>query len=538
MKNTLKKLFGALAFLTLLSAPAGENLFDSAKIIPGKFGTWDAETKTVRVSIPHGTKVSNATEGVRFVPDNAKFAGKTVKFSFKIKTDDVRSVGGKNFHNAKLLLAGATKNDPYWRGSKGFTGTNDWTEVVWRLPFYGDNIRLAAVFGLQFATGTAEFKDIRAEICDPFEAFRLKQKLPADFKCEYSPAVRNAPRLRGVVAEYYVFDDPTAFDTLEKWNVNVVRLWLGPKGANLNYKTYEAEMERQFKRLKELCPEFEKRGIKVIMTYRVPGGRYSNPQVFGTAGEISRKDNELSAFRIFQSEEWLNLFVRIWENAARTFRDEPAVWAYDLLNEPVQTAECRWNYLEVQQKAAEAIRKIDAEKPVMIASNYWGGVDTFIYLQPLPLKNIIYQFHCYLPGVYTHQGLRDKMKRIKEGNPIRYPSKVDVFGLHAAHHTVEYVDKERLRKNFQPVLDFQKKYGAIIYAGEFSVIRWAPDGDRYLDDMVSLLEENQWHWTYHTFREKWNGWSLEHSDDWKEQKAVPDTKRKQVILKYLSLNRK
>lgn len=56
--------------------------------------------------------------------------------------------------------------------------------------------------------------------------------------------------------------------------------------------------------------------------------------------------------------------------------------------------------------------------------------------------------------------------------------------------------------------------------------------------MVSLLEENQWHWTYHTFREKWNGWSLEHSDDWKEQKAVPDTKRKQVILKYLSLNRK
>ena len=32
MKNTLKKLFGALAFLTLLSAPAGENLFDSAKI--------------------------------------------------------------------------------------------------------------------------------------------------------------------------------------------------------------------------------------------------------------------------------------------------------------------------------------------------------------------------------------------------------------------------------------------------------------------------------------------------------------------------
>ena len=152
------------------------------------------------------------------------------------------------------------------------------------------------------------------------------------------------------------------------------------------------------------------------------------------------------------------------------------------------------------------------------------------------LKNIIYQFHCYLPGVYTHQGLRDKMKRIKEGNPIRYPSKVDVFGLHAAHHTVEYVDKERLRKNFQPVLDFQKKYGAIIYAGEFSVIRWAPDSDRYLDDMVSLLEENQWHWTYHTFREKWNGWSLEHSDDWKEQKAVPDTKRKQVMLNFFARN--
>lgn len=525
------------AFLIALTASAGENLFRTATVQPGKYGSFDKASNTVKVTIPHGTPVTEATEGVRFTLDNSKIAGKTVRFSFQLRTDDVRNVGGKSHHNAKLVLTGATKNNAYFKGSKGMTGTGDWTNIVRQVPFYGDNVRLAAIFGLQNSTGSAEFRNIRAEICDPFAPFRLRQTLPADFRCEYSPAVINTPRLRGVVAEYYVFDDPEAMDTLSAWNVNVIRLWLGAKGSNLNYKTYEAEIDRQFKRLKELCPEFRKRGIRVIMTFRVPGGRFKNPHVFGTAGDITPGENERSAFRLFESEEWLDLFVRLWKKAAETFRDESAVWAYDLLNEPVQTAECRWNYLEVQKKAAEAIRAVDPEKPVVIASNYWGGTATFCYLQPLPLKNIIYQFHCYAPGLYTHQGLRDNMKSIKSGNPVHYPGKTEVFGIHARTRSVRYADKELLREELRPVLEFQKKYGAIIYGGEFSVIRWAPNGERYLDDIVSLLEEYGWHWTYHTFRERWNGWSLEHSDDWSTQKKVPDTRRKQLMLKYFSRNK-
>ena len=68
------------------------------------------------------------------------------------------------------------------------------------------------------------------------------------------------------------------------------------------------------------------------------------------------------------------------------------------------------------------------------------------------------------------------------------------------------------------------------------MIRWAPNGFRYLEDLASLLEEYQWHWTYHTFRERWNGWSLEHSDDWKISKMVPQTKRKQVMLNFFARN--
>jgi glycoside hydrolase family 5 len=537
MKIIALKRWMPAVLLIALTASAGENLFRSATVQQGKYGTFDKAANTINVTIPHGTPVTEATEGVRFSFDNSMIAGKTVRFSFQLRTRDVRNIGGKPHHNAKLLLTGATKSNVYFKGSKGMTGTSDWTDVVWQVPFYGDNTRLTAVFGLQNSTGSAEFRNIRAELCDPIAPFRLRQSLPADFRCEYSPAIRNTPRLRGVVAEYYVFDDPRAMDTLSAWNVNAIRLWLGAKGSNLNYKTYEAEIDRQFERLKKLCPEFRKRGIRIIMTFRAPGGRFTNPRVFGTAGEISPKDNERSAFRLFESEEWLGLFVRLWKKAAETFRDEPVVWAYDLLNEPVQTAECRWNYLEVQKKAAEAIRSVDPEKPVVIASNYWGGAATFCYLQPLPLKNIIYQFHCYVPGTYTHQGLRDNMKRIKAGNPIRYPGMVEVFGLHARSRSIRYADKQLLREELRPVLEFQKKYGAIIYAGEFSVIRWAPDGSRYLNDMVSLLEEYGWHWTYHTFREKWNGWSLEHSDDWENRKMVPDSDRKQVMLKYFSLNK-
>lgn len=72
-----------------------------------------------------------------------------------------------------------------------------------------------------------------------------------------------------------------------------------------------------------------------------------------------------------------------------------------------------------------------------------------------------------------------------------------------------YWDKEQIRVSMKDAIEFQRKHKIPIFVGEFSVIVRAPGGERYLKDMIELLEEYGWDWTYHAFRE-WGGWSLEH----------------------------
>ena len=84
----------------------------------------------------------------------------------------------------------------------------------------------------------------------------------------------------------------------------------------------------------------------------------------------------------------------------------------------------------------------------------------------------------------------------------------------------------------------EKKYGAKIQVGEFSVAIWAPGGADYLNDLISIFEEYKWDWTYHAFRE-WEGWSLEHEGTPDAiVKAQTPTDRLQTMLKYWQKNKK
>ena len=83
----------------------------------------------------------------------------------------------------------------------------------------------------------------------------------------------------------------------------------------------------------------------------------------------------------------------------------------------------------------------------------------------------------------------------------------------------------------KPVREFQLKYGAKIYAGEFSAAAWAPGADQYLRDCIALFEEYGWDWTYHAFRES-PIWDVEMVGS-KHPGMAPvtyDTPRKQALI--------
>ena len=102
-----------------------------------------------------------------------------------------------------------------------------------------------------------------------------------------------------------------------------------------------------------------------------------------------------------------------------------------------------------------------------------------------------------------------------------------------------YTDRKRLAVLMKPVVEFQKKYGAEIYVGEFSAVRYAPGAARWLEDVISLFEEYGWDWSYHAFRES-HFWSVEHvgPDGAHPVPADEDTDRKRVLLRYFKKNEK
>ena len=91
-------------------------------------------------------------------------------------------------------------------------------------------------------------------------------------------------------------------------------------------------------------------------------------------------------------------------------------------------------------------------------------------------------------------------------------------------------------KDLKPVIDFQKKYGARIYVGEYSVVRYSPGGAKYLKDLTSVFDELGWDTAYHCFRE-WENWSFEHPADGSIHVPSPEPTDRQLILrKYWSAN--
>ena len=128
----------------------------------------------------------------------------------------------------------------------------------------------------------------------------------------------------------------------------------------------------------------------------------------------------------------------------------------------------------------------------------------------------------YKPIEFTHQGVSSR------GKGYRYPGEING----------KMWDKAQLEAALQPVIEFQRKYGVRIYVGEFSAIRWAPEGSacRYLKDLIDIFEAHRWDWSYHAFRE-WQGWSVEHGADPNDHNpSKTPTDREQLLRSWFAKN--
>ncbi len=460
----------------------------------------------LQVSVPADGGPGSRTTQVRLPVDQLK--GTRVRVSARIKAADVADPP-KPYNGVKCMLKIDTPTGTLWPQRNLPGGGWGWEnyENVAVVPANAEGVTL--ILGLEAVTGRAWFDDVRICIVGRQRSSPSATSQAVAFKGHA------LPRLRGAMIGPRVTDQ----DLLEfgrNWRANHIRwqlIWGGvPRSPadGVGVKEYRRWLESALQRLDEGLDVCRQAGILVVIDLHTPpGGR-----------------NAASECRIFHEKRFQDAFVQIWEEIARRYRHHPAVWGYDLVNEPVEGAVppdlMTWH--ELAETTARRVREIDSCHAIIIEPGPWGSPERLDWFEPLPVSGLVYSVHMYQPLAFTHQGVHDSSVG------MRYPGEIGG----------KYYDKEVLRQILDPVVRYQRDYGVHIYIGEFSAIRWAPDESayRYLRDCIELFEEYGWDWAYHAFRE-WDGWSVEHGPDRNDhaRTAIP-TQRRLLLESWFSQNRK
>lgn len=321
--------------------------------------------------------------------------------------------------------------------------------------------------------------------------------------------------LRGFMVE----TDTTEADIedLRGWNVNLIRLYI--RDDRRGGRSFAEVFPERLAEAENVVRWCKSRGIAVVIDYHYPPR--AEPVLWTDPTEHDR-------------------MVERWEEIATRFRNFPNVIGYDLLNEPTHPSwpEIRpWpasgadSWPMLAQRVIDAIRRIDRETPIVIETGPWAKPIGFNFFPVLEGDRLVMSFHMYEPQEITYQGIPIKSTGEMRPMPRSYPGLLS---------NGERIDKEWLRREVQPVLEYSNTHGFPILVGEFSCVRWAPGdtGVNYLRDVIDLFEEYGWHWTYHAFRE-WSGWSLEHVGGPDEEIEAPEpTERYLLVRSYLDRNRR
>lgn len=411
----------------------------------------------------------------------------------------------------KFQISDQTSKGRRWKDTSPLPRNFAWRDIGMIFGVSPDATQGELRLGLENAFGDVCYSGVQVVVTRP----KLNRVIAADAAAHLT---KKATAYRGVMSPQQFHEQD--FKDLRKWNVNLVRWQM-----NTSKKRVEGDAEWIEPLLDQLAKALvaaKENNIKLVVDlHSPPGGREPD-----------------ATLRFVLQQQYQDQFVDVWQRIARRFKGNPAIYGYDLINEPVQnrpSPEGMKDWLETQVLAAKAVRKIDPDTPIIIETDGWDSPDSYEWLKPVDLPNIIYQVHMYRPGGFTNQGVSTDQGITKDqdlrGQKVRYPGMIE--GV--------MTDRETLRSYLQPVRDFQLAYNARIYCGEFSAARWAPGADKWLEDVTSIFEEWGWDYTYHAFRE-WQGWSLEDAnlpyDHDHGVKSVEPTDRLQVMLKRYALNKR
>lgn len=205
-----------------------------------------------------------------------------------------------------------------------------------------------------------------------------------------------------------------------------------------------------------------------------------------------------SPVNLLDDAELQNRFVALWLEFERRYHGDNAV-VFELLNEVKDVRPEAWNALAA--RTIREIRKVNPTRKIVVGSTHWNSCDKLKDLQLFDDENVIYTFHFYSPGEFTHQQGVLQAAQLYYNRKMPYPGDIEryrdfkrfVEGAKDPYPRYERMDIRVLREWLQPAFDFVKAHpDKILWCGEFGTIRhcditWR---ENWMNDVILLLKEH------------------------------------------------
>jgi hypothetical protein len=210
--------------------------------------------------------------------------------------------------------------------------------------------------------------------------------------------------------------------------------------------------------LKLHCLWARRHNLRLILDMHSPPGGYQSNEYRG---------------KFWKSPEMQQELVDFWVQAAKKFKDDPVVAAFDIMNEPKPPREMDW--LTYAANTLIAIRRVGWNRPVIVESSMTQDIDGWSTTsKKFDDTSVIYDTHFYTPWSFTYSGkssygrpCTDYGKRVLDADFIK-----------------EHLDSD--------LIAFAAKNNVPVNIGEFGVSEkaLAVGGEKWLADVLAVMDEH------------------------------------------------
>ena len=305
---------------------------------------------------------------------------------------------------------------------------------------------------------------------------------------------------------FSTFITASDFDRIASWGLDHVRL---PFDYNVVMNDSGEFIESGFKWLDFAVEQCEKRGLNIVL------------DLHKTAGFVF---DDASYCSFFEDERLQELFFALWREMSKRYGEKKNV-VFELLNEVTELRFAKkWN--ELAAKAITEIRKLAPNTPIMYGGIRNNSIYGLTLLEKPADDNVVFDFHCYSPLVFTHQNAY-WVPELSHGFSMEYPQTErfilektrgffgNIFDDEFDQENSGMMNQTYFERLFSTAKQISEKFDVPLYCGEYGVIDQAdPESTvNWYKDINAALEKMNIARAAWTYKQKDFGLIDEHYSD-------------------------